>query len=213
MKNLELKEKLLWNGMYETYCKLRYAFKESKLYERMLDCNSYGLTEIEYKSCEQLRNSNYKARKRMDKKINSWKTKGYNVYWLTLKFNNKYLNLSSRTRKEHVFALINDTSVIDYIGTIDYGKITNKEHYHFLFATKEPLDIKKNQTNTDWLNEYSKVIGDYWITKASLDKDSMGKLEYYIAKKKLLQIEYGIKISNFIYKRFRYWKGCEMSTI
>ena len=64
------------------------------------------------------------------------------VWFVTFTFSNNYINKSDRTKRDLIKEVLN-THDFKYILNIDYGKTTEREHYHCILATN--LDMDCNQ--------------------------------------------------------------------
>lgn len=67
----------------------------------------------------------------------------YNYIWFcTFTFNDYYINKCDRTKRDLIKNVINVRD-FKYILNIDYGKKTEREHYHCIIATNDNLDLNK----------------------------------------------------------------------
>lgn len=65
----------------------------------------------------------------------------YNYIWFcTFTFNDNYINKSSRTKRDLIKKCISQSD-FKYILNIDYGKRTEREHYHCILATNKDINI------------------------------------------------------------------------
>ena len=65
----------------------------------------------------------------------------YNYIWFcTFTFNDNYINKSSRTKRDLIKRCISQSD-FKYILNIDYGKRTEREHYHCILATNKDINI------------------------------------------------------------------------
>lgn len=66
-----------------------------------------------------------------------------NVYFVTFTLNDYYINLCDRSRKDSIKdSLYSFDDDIKYIINIDYGKKTERLHYHGIIATDSDLNLK-----------------------------------------------------------------------
>lgn len=66
----------------------------------------------------------------------------YKIVFGTLTFNDEDLKINKLTRRRYVQRFLKE-NVIEYIANIDYGKVNNREHYHFIAIIKENINTKK----------------------------------------------------------------------
>lgn len=67
-----------------------------------------------------------------------------NIYFITFTLNDYYINLCDRSRKDLIKKCLYDfDDDIHYIINIDYGKKTERLHYHGIIATDSDSDLKK----------------------------------------------------------------------
>lgn len=62
------------------------------------------------------------------------------IWFCTFTFNDYYINKSSRTKRDLIKKCI-DQRDFKFILNIDYGKTTEREHYHCILATNEDINI------------------------------------------------------------------------
>lgn len=63
-------------------------------------------------------------------------------YFVTFTFDDYYINMSDRTKRDLIKDSLNSYSKdILYILNVDYGKQTEREHYHCIVGTNTPLDL------------------------------------------------------------------------
>lgn len=71
------------------------------------------------------------------------------IYFLTFTFSDKNINKSDRTRKDYIKkSLYSFDRNIHFILNIDYGKTTERLHYHALVGTDINSDLKKHLEDT-----------------------------------------------------------------
>lgn len=67
----------------------------------------------------------------------------YNYIWFcTFTFNDNYINKSERTKRDKIKQVLN-THDFKYILNIDYGKNTQRQHFHCILATNIDMDINQ----------------------------------------------------------------------
>ena len=64
------------------------------------------------------------------------------IWFCTFTFDNYYINKSTRTKRDLIKSVIN-THDFKYILNIDYGKQTEREHYHCIIATNIDFDVNQ----------------------------------------------------------------------
>ena len=67
----------------------------------------------------------------------------YNYIWFcTFTFSDKYINKSERTKRDLIKHFLN-THDFKYILNIDYGKSTQRQHFHCILATNIDFDVNQ----------------------------------------------------------------------
>ena len=91
----------------------------------------------DYKAIKEARKinaSSYKRVKRLNKRIETYLRSGQCI-WLTITFNEATLsNTNEKTRRRYVSRFLKKVSDY-YVANIDYGKTTEREHYHAVILT------------------------------------------------------------------------------
>lgn len=64
------------------------------------------------------------------------------VWFCTFTFSDKYINKCDRTKRDLIKSVLN-THDFKYILNIDYGKRTEREHYHCVLATDIDMDVNQ----------------------------------------------------------------------
>lgn len=64
------------------------------------------------------------------------------VWFCTFTFSDLYINKSTKTKRNLIKSVINSHD-FKYILNIDYGKSTNREHYHCILATNLDFDVNQ----------------------------------------------------------------------
>lgn len=64
------------------------------------------------------------------------------IYFCTFTFDDHYINKSDRTKRDLIKSVLN-THDFKYILNIDYGKTTEREHYHCILATNINFDVNQ----------------------------------------------------------------------
>lgn len=69
-----------------------------------------------------------------------------NIWFCTFTFDNYYIDKCDRTKRDLIKNIIN-TRDFQYILNIDYGKTTEREHYHCIIGTNCSLDLNEYLQN------------------------------------------------------------------
>lgn len=121
--------------------------------------------------CEKLCNSLLKKRNRVAKKVNSMIE--HTCYFCTFTFNDKCLNTTNENTRRQIVRRIFTSLHCHYIGNIDYGKKTEREHYHVLVQIDD-IDI-------NYLNKIYSKYGFFNVKKVRSSSDKE-KITNYIHK-------------------------------
>lgn len=94
------------------------------------------------KEYEKILNARYQKCHRIKRRL-IYLLSRYNYIWFcTFTFSNKYINKCDRTKRDLIKSVIN-THDFKYILNIDYGKTTEREHYHCIIATNIDMDVNQ----------------------------------------------------------------------
>lgn len=137
LSNYTLKSELLRNGKFHAYRKLRYYTFKLEVFgnQTFIKAEDYELAKYhinaeEQKVCENLHDAYSKRVIRLKKRIKSILHKYPYVLFITLTFTNEILQKTSQeTRRRYVTRYLQLFGG-DYVANIDYGKSTEREHYH-----------------------------------------------------------------------------------
>jgi len=142
----------------------------------------------EYKECLRIRMAEFKRGQRLNYKIKDIVFSDYGIpLFLTLTFNDKVLNSTSKdTRRRYVARWLKDNS-IKYVANIDFGEKNGREHYHAVVLVSNNIDY------TSWL--YGALNGQKIINKNPY------KLKNYINKLTNHAIKKTAKQNRLIYSR------------
>lgn len=89
---------------------------------------------------ERVLSARYMKVSRIKKRL-VWLLSRYDYIWFcTFTFNDYYINKSDRTKRDLIKSCINKFD-FQYILNIDYGKTTEREHYHCILATNWSFNI------------------------------------------------------------------------
>lgn len=64
------------------------------------------------------------------------------IWFCTFTFSNDYINKCTRTKRDLIKSVLN-THDFKYILNIDYGKTTEREHYHCIIGTNWDIDVNQ----------------------------------------------------------------------
>lgn len=187
MKDIERRKELLQNGIYKDYLKKRKLF----VYNGVVFINEYGqldstLFEIPRKDliiCERIRKCYKEQREKVESHLMYLMNKTrYDLYFITFTFSDDSLNgTKAETRKQNIRRLL--TRSDDYILNIDYGKQTEREHYHSIVALKQGTYETREENGhlkLSILNDYK--MGTYDVQKIRNTETDKKRLSRYIAK-------------------------------
>ena len=91
---------------------------------------------------ERILKARYQKCSRIKRRFVYLLTRYKHVWFCTFTFSDKYINKSSRTKRDLIKSCINNHDFV-YILNIDYGKKTEREHYHCVLGTNLDLNIDK----------------------------------------------------------------------
>lgn len=145
----------------------------------------YGYDLI--KEGRRINQASYKRSERLSNRIRLYLEKGECI-WLTLTFREDVLNSTSiETRRKYVQRFLKTQSDY-YLANIDFGKNTQREHYHAVVVSSH-IEAKK------W--DY----GFTWTERIHVCKDSDLKLAKYVSKLTNHAIKETTKRQCYIYSR------------
>ena len=151
--------------------KLNCVFSETKK-EVFENCFYDEFTEEEIKKYIRQINNIYSKRYRIREKLKKWEE----IYFITLTFDNKNIDKSERTIRDKLQEIFKNKN---YIAVEDYGKTTNRKHYHVM------VDEKTNLENWKW--------GFYLQLKVDNNKEDKARLAKYLTKLTNHNIKKGVK--------------------
>lgn len=96
------------------------------------------------------------------------------IWFCTFTFNNKYINKCERTKRDLIKSVLN-THDFKYILNIDYGKNTQRQHFHCILASDIDMDVNQYFQNY-YLGGYSLSI------QCKKGVDDLTRLTKYIDK-------------------------------
>ena len=101
-----------------------------------------GLYFEENKEYERILKARYNKCSRIKKRFMYLLTRFDFIWFCTFTFSNDYINKCTRTKRDLIKSVIN-THDFKYILNIDYGKKTEREHYHCIIATNINFDVNQ----------------------------------------------------------------------
>lgn len=218
MKNKAIKQELVLNDKYDAFCWNVHLNRLKRVYED--NAELYGLTDIEFEACNQLRDAKNKAWSRIYQHIRYFGLKyGFKqVFFITLTFNDDALSLKDTWRRKLINELLRD-NCDDFICNIDYGKLGDREHYHAVIVPKiDKMPHLEKRNGKDrlvckWLDDYRLKYGYYSIEDIKTDDDDVIRVGRYIAKLSNHSIK--VKQSKIMTKKdsdYQHWKDKEDKT-
>lgn len=164
--------------------------------------------ELETKELEcylQMKKARHNQMTNMRKHIEYYlKNNDYDLIFATFTFSEESLNLKSETRRKKLLESLKNCSLIeDYICNIDYGKTTEREHYHgILFVKKGTIDYKFKKCGRSFFIDNMPI--DYKLGFANYEKVGSEKFDNdrvanYVVKLNMHALK--VKQSRLIVKR------------
>lgn len=126
--------KAIYNFMYDKNIATPYNYEQAlnKQFELF-----YNNDEI-YKECKRIDKAFLNRKQRLKSRIFNMLEKG-TCYFLTLTFEDNFINLKDNTKRRYVTDYLKSISNI-YIANQDFGSKTNREHYHAIILA-DSIDI------------------------------------------------------------------------
>ena len=205
----ELKHEVLNNGDYYKYkdlrhelnkLKPRYRFhtldEETGEIKQVLDydyfyletqkylelSNDIGLINLD--QCRKIDHNKYKRTTRLRNRVSSLIKSGQ-AYFITLTFTDEVLSTTDESKRRLLVVRFLKQHCSEYVANIDYGKITEREHYHAI-------------TNCN----IEKWPHGYYVSKAiAPNLESETRLPIYITKLTHHALKKTVKGSRLIYSR------------
>jgi hypothetical protein len=170
------RNEIITSGIYNLY-KERKQYLFSKI-EDIENPDNYKdiIDQVDLRECIKIYKSERQRKNRTKERIIKWnfyinrinEGRKYKIVFGTLTFKDKELKLNKKTRRRYVQNFLRENT-ISYIANIDYGKINNREHYHFIAMIKNNIECKK------WKN----IIN---IKKVATKIDDIERVKNYIMK-------------------------------
>lgn len=187
MKDIERRIFLLENGTYKNYINQRKQFFRNGVVfvddYGQLDTSLFDIPKNDLIICERIRKCYKEQREKVEDHIMYLFTKtNYDLYFVTFTFTDTALNeTKAETRKQNIRRLLTRTD--DYILNIDYGKQTDREHYHSIVAVKKgtyETRTENGHIKLSFLDNYR--MGTYDVQMIRKTDDDKKRLSRYIAK-------------------------------
>lgn len=205
MQNKELKKELIEKGIFKEYREKSYElYKELNDYEKKDEelIKLYG--ELNAKALKQLLNCRKKQKEKVLNQLLFYQNRiEYGVHFITFTFTDEVMNTTTpEERKRRVVRALQHYT--DFSLNIDYGKRTEREHYHAIaYYEKERLpwilkiigkekhkinDGEKEKYITvlkiedTALNNYEKNTGNIAIEEVKNKEKDNKKISYYLSK-------------------------------
>lgn len=187
MKDIERRKTLLENGTYKNYIRKRKElFNNGVVFvddNGQIDTSLFDLSRNDLIICERIRKCYKEQREKVENHIMYLFTKSnYDLYFITFTFSDKVLNeTKAETRKQNIRRLL--SRIDDYILNIDYGKQTDREHYHSIVAVKKgtyETRTENGHIKLSFLANYR--MGTYDVQMIRKTDDDKKRLSRYIAK-------------------------------
>lgn len=131
----------------------------------------YFEQNIEY---ERILKARYEKSSRIKKRMVYLFSRYKYIWFCTFTFSPKYINKTTRTKRDLIKSVLNFKD-FKYILNVDYGKSTQREHYHCLLATNEEIDVNE-MFQFSYIGGFSKSI----LCKNGID--DFTRLRKYIDK-------------------------------
>lgn len=190
MNNKELRKQVLSDGTYKNYALARRKRAQMGLLDEFLTsiCIDNNTGEIAPNNvmveCENIRRCQKSQRQKVEEHIKFLFMKpNYDLYFATFTFNDNALMLSKDTRKQAIRRLLS-TVCADYIMNIDYGSITEREHYHAVIRLNKDgycrYETESHHIKIKELDSYS--YGYYGLEEIHKDVLDAKKLSRYETK-------------------------------
>jgi hypothetical protein len=189
---LENKIDGLYNKLHKAVCLNPNKSDHSKYYEYMflsLDyTNDIILANAIRIIAEQLNSAKYARYKRIRDRISDM----FDIWdctFITLTFEDKYLDSSLKTKKEYCKRFLSSFEM-PYVANVDYGKINGRVHFHAVIATpREEIDANP------W------KYGFQYCESCRTDTDDEKRLAKYVSKLSAHALKSTTKNSRLIYSR------------
>lgn len=187
--NYVLKAQVIASGILPVIKELDYKFRTGITYEDYEKLDEVTLIHggIFVDEARKINHAYNKRTQRLKERIRSYLEKGQCI-WLTLTFSEEVLNSTTlETRRKHVQRYLKSQSDY-YLANIDFGKNTEREHYHAIVVS-------------DFINKSEWIYGFTWTERIKNHVDSEKKLAKYTSKLTNHAIKETTKRQCYIYSR------------
>lgn len=149
-------------SLFNTYGLINFSMKEHltrhnrETYQELKEYCDFTNLSNELKECSRINHANFERVKRLKDRVSNILSTGC-ASFVTLTFTNQVFNDTNElTRRKYVSRWLRSFGV-PYVANIDYGKNTNREHYHAVIGCLIPSkswcygfsDIELIKTNND----------------------------------------------------------------
>lgn len=154
--------------------------------ERPADPQYFGLeSEADLIICERIRQSIIEQTKKIKMHIQYMFAQGDPMYFMTFTFNDDSIQRDETENKHWITRLLNEVCK-DYIINKDYGKGTERLHYHAVIQLAPESYTVYNQTKQncklDIFDKYEKKMGFYYAKPIRKTGNSIKRLTRYLNK-------------------------------
>lgn len=187
--NYVLKAQVIASGILPVIKELDYKFRTGITYEDYEKLDEVTLIHggIFVDEARRINHAYHKRTQRLKERIRSYLEKGQCI-WLTLTFSEEVLNSTTiETRRKYVQRYLKSQSDY-YLANIDFGKNTEREHYHAIVVS-------------DFINKSEWIYGFTWTERIKNHQDSEKKLAKYTSKLTNHAIKETTKRQCYIYSR------------
>ena len=145
-----MKNEIIVSGVYDIF-----KARKKYLYEKYKDLDSFKnysdlMNEEQFDTCNKIYKNQLQRKYKIKERLNNWlyaikeipQYKDYIIVFGTLTFNDKLLKNKKETRRKYVERFLREQTE-EYISNIDYGKINDREHYHFIALVKNKINCKE----------------------------------------------------------------------
>lgn len=178
----KLHKKMCVGGSQDTY--YEYMFLSLDYTNDVILANAIRII------CEQLNDAQYARYKRIRDRISDM----FDIWdctFVTLTFEDKYLDSSLKTKKEYCKRFLSSFEM-PYVANVDYGKINGRVHFHAVIACpREELEKECNKWH----------YGFQYCETCRTDVEDEKKLAKYVSKLSAHALKETTKNSRLIYSR------------
>lgn len=207
-KNYQTCLKTQINAVYEDDYKdmVDVIGSDSAHLSALLDVSeAHGLDKIQTECYLQMKKARHNQMTNMRRHIEYYtQSNDYDLVFATFTFTDEYLNKNFQYRRKQLLNCLKSCDVIkDYIVNIDYGKQTEREHYHgILFIKKGSVEWSFKRGKKFWYIENMPInynLGFCSFEKVGNEKYDNDRVAQYVAKLNLHALK--VKQSRLIIKK------------